>query len=323
MLLVVDPAARRVDGEAVRIARDVLCAGAPGAKVCLPECGEEAARALARRGSRRPVLIGDDRVLLNAVRLLDRERELADAALAVVPVGADARVALARGLGVPSDVVSAARAVLSGVERPLDLLADETGGLVLGGLRIPGGEERRGVLGRAGPRLGLGALARGAPENGDGARRPAGPGEQRRGAGVLGGWGGFGRRGPGEGGPDERTGAGPPGEERVPAPRQGGVSGGRSGPRGLRVEADGRVLAGPGGPVTEISVAPRPEGGRGMAEVAVRPARGGAPVRARARAVTVSGPEFRYHADTWLAGPVTARTWTVRPDAWRLVLPGG
>ena len=97
----------------MRIAKDVLCAGAH-AKVCLPDGPEEFARALARRGSRRPVVVGDDRALLRAVGLLHRERELAGVALSLVPVGAAAALALARALGVPTDAVAAARAVLDG-----------------------------------------------------------------------------------------------------------------------------------------------------------------------------------------------------------------
>ncbi|MYS53157.1 diacylglycerol kinase, partial [Streptomyces sp. SID6013] len=77
LLVVVDPAARRLDGESVRIAKDVLSAGVSHTKVCLPDGPEEFARALGRRGSRRPVVIGDDSALLRAVALLHRRRELA------------------------------------------------------------------------------------------------------------------------------------------------------------------------------------------------------------------------------------------------------
>ncbi|EHN77826.1 hypothetical protein SMCF_2647, partial [Streptomyces coelicoflavus ZG0656] len=87
LLVVVDPAARRMDGESVRIAKDVLSAGASHTKVCLPDGPEEFARALRRRGSRRPVVVGDDGALLRAVALLHRQRELAGCALSVVPVG--------------------------------------------------------------------------------------------------------------------------------------------------------------------------------------------------------------------------------------------
>ncbi|MEY9993084.1 hypothetical protein ABIE67_005116 [Streptomyces sp. V4I8] len=134
LLVVIDPAARRTDGESVRIAKDVLSAGA-ATKVCLPDDPDEFARALTRRGSRRPVVIGDDRALIRAVTLLHRQRELAECVLSVVPVGG--ALSLAGSLGVPTGAVAAARAVLDGVERRLDLLVDDSDGVVLGGLRIP------------------------------------------------------------------------------------------------------------------------------------------------------------------------------------------
>ncbi|MEU1009138.1 diacylglycerol kinase [Streptomyces sp. NPDC005890] len=133
LLVIIDPAARQTDGESVRIAKDVLSAGA-ATKVCLPEGPEEFARALGRRGSRRPVLIGDDRALVRAVTLLHRQRELAGCVLALVPVG---HTALAESLGVPGGAVAAARAVLDGAERRLDLLVDDSDGVVLGALGIP------------------------------------------------------------------------------------------------------------------------------------------------------------------------------------------
>jgi hypothetical protein len=133
LLVIIDPAARQADGESVRIAKDVLSAGA-AAKVCLPDGPEEFARALGRRGSRRPVVVGDDRALVRAVTLLHRARELAGCALSVVPVG-DTR--LAESLGVPGGTVAAARAVLDGAERRLDLLVDDSDGVVLSGLGIP------------------------------------------------------------------------------------------------------------------------------------------------------------------------------------------
>jgi hypothetical protein len=134
LLVVIDPVARRTDGESVRIAKDVLSAGA-ATKVCLPEGPEEFARALIRRGARRPVVIGDDGALLRAVSLLHRQRELAACALSFVPVGGV--LSLSRSLGVPMGAVAAARAVLDGAERRLDLLVDDSDGVVLGALRIP------------------------------------------------------------------------------------------------------------------------------------------------------------------------------------------
>ncbi|MEU0967254.1 diacylglycerol kinase [Streptomyces sp. NPDC005917] len=134
LLVIIDPAARQTDGESVRIAKDVLSAGAT-TKVCLPDGPEEFVRALERRGSRRPVVVGDDAALIRAVTFLHRQRELAECVLSVVPVGG--ALSVAHALGVPTGAVAAARAVLDGVERRLDLLVDDSDGVVLGVLRIP------------------------------------------------------------------------------------------------------------------------------------------------------------------------------------------
>ncbi|MEV5841329.1 diacylglycerol kinase [Streptomyces sp. NPDC051985] len=134
LLVIIDPAARETDGESVRIAKDVLSAGA-ATKVCMPDGPEEFARVLARRGSRRPVLVGDDGALVRAVTLLHRQRELAGCVLSMVPVGGT--LGVAHALGVPAGAVAAARAVLDGVERRRDLLVDDSDGVVLGALRIP------------------------------------------------------------------------------------------------------------------------------------------------------------------------------------------
>ncbi|WP_326694505.1 MULTISPECIES: diacylglycerol kinase [unclassified Streptomyces] len=136
LLVVIDPVARRADGESVRIAKDVLCAGAH-AKICLPEGPEEFARVLGRRGNRRLVVIGDDRALVRSVTLLHRERDRARGALSLVPVGPPPALELARSLGVPVGAVAAARSVLDGAVRWLDLLVDDSDAVVLGGLRLP------------------------------------------------------------------------------------------------------------------------------------------------------------------------------------------
>lgn len=279
LLVVIDPVARRTDGESVRIAKDVLGAGA-GVRVCLPESPEEFTKALVRRGARRPVVVGDDAALLRAVGVLHRERALASAVLSVVPVGSAASaVRLARGLGVPAGAVAAARAVLEGAPRRLDLLVDDRDGVVVGDVLIPP----------------VGAVAGG----GGGA-----PGDDPGGAGG------------GERHPWLRT---CQSLVRTLAVRPSRVVPG--GPSRLRVEADGVTLVDLDQPVEGVRVRP---GGAGFARVEVHPASVGAevaPVRARARSVTVSGPDFRYRADAVVTGPVRSRTWHVRAQAWGLVLP--
>ncbi|MHA5054196.1 diacylglycerol kinase [Streptomyces sp. SD15] len=287
LLVVIDPIARRHDGEAVRIAKDVLSAGA-ATKVCLPDGPEEFARALARRGGRRPVVVGDDRALLRAVSHLHRRRELAMCGLSLVPVGA--AVSLARALGVPTGAVAGARAVLDGAERRLDLLVDDSDGVVLGALRIPA------VASSAEASRGSASVHEGA---GDGAGDGAGVGAHAwlrtcqslvrtlvaaRPARVA---------------------------SSVPGP----------GPARLRVEVDGVTVVDLDQPVAGLSVTP---GALGGAEVVVRPVSVGAeasPLVVVGRRVTVSGADFRYRADSVVAGPVRTRTWMVREGGWGLTLP--
>ncbi|MFD6994950.1 diacylglycerol kinase [Streptomyces mirabilis] len=309
LLVVIDPVARRTDGESVRIAKDVLSAGA-ATKVCLPEGPEEFARALARRGSRRPVVVGDDRALLRAVSLLHRQRELAGCGVSLVPVGGV--LSLARALGVPVGAVAAARAVLDGVERRLDLLVDESDGVVLGALRIPP--------------VGAGGGMRGAEEvdmGGVGSFGRFGDSGSSGGSGGSGGFGSFGSFGGGASGLGGhawlrtcqslvRTLAARPARvASVPGP----------GPSRLRVEVDGVTLVDLDQPVEAVSVTPGVAGG---AEVEVRPVSVGAeasPLRVVGRRVTVSGADFRYRADSVVSGPVRTRTWTVREGGWGLTLP--
>ncbi|MFI1014292.1 diacylglycerol kinase [Streptomyces sp. NPDC020965] len=257
LLVVIDPVARRSDGESVRIAKDVLCGGSE-AKICLPDGPEDFARALARRGTRRPVVVGDDRALLRAVSLLHRDRWLGDGALSLVPVGSAVRVA--HSLGVPRDAVAAARAVLDGAVRRLDLLVDESDGVVIGDLTVPAVVVPARTTATRWAWEGCRALVRGLV-------RPA-----------------------------------PPPVIRL---------------HRLRVEADGVVLADLDQEVVSVSV--RAVGGR--AEVTVTPAGEAHPVTAKALTVTVSGPDFRYRADTQITGPVRTRTWTLRAGAWGLTLP--
>ncbi|MBW5485294.1 diacylglycerol kinase [Streptomyces bambusae] len=316
LLLLVDPVARRLDGESVRIAKDVLCAGA-AAKICLPETPEEFARALARRGHRRPVVVGDDRALVRAVSLLHRSRELGGSAVSLIPVGAVGSLVLARSLGVPAGAVAAARAVLDGAARTHDLLVDDSDGVVLGGLRIPPVGGGRGGAGgsatsaatadsSASPSASASASADVSSGASSGASAAASGATGASGASV----------------PGVRSGSAVPAvwsacRSLVRTLVRPPVGGGPGAVHRLRVEADGVLLVDVDQPVTDVSVTARD----GLAEVVVRGAFDGPPRLARARAVTVTGPDFRYHADHAVAGPVRRRTWTLRPGAWQLTVP--
>lgn len=280
LLVLVDPAARRVDGESVRIARDVLGAGAH-TKVCLPEGPEEFAHALHRRGARQPVVVGDDRALLRAVSVLHRDRTLGSCVVSLVPVGSGG-LDLAHSLGVPTSTVAAARAVLDGSPSPRDLLVDDSDGVVLGRLLVPAPPRDTGHAHAAHWLRTCQSLVRTL------AARPAVSGHH-----------------PGHG-PE-------------------------AGPYRLRVEADGKILADLDEPVDAVTITPSVAG---LADVEIhrpgattgtepRGAESGAAAvpAARARRVTVSGPDFHYRADTLTSGPVRHRTWAVRKAAWTLMLP--
>ncbi|MBT2440708.1 diacylglycerol kinase [Streptomyces sp. ISL-36] len=257
LLVVIDPVARRSDGESVRIAKDVLCGGAE-AKICLPDSPEEFSRALARRGSRRLVVVGDDRSLLRTVTLLHRERELADGALSLVPIGSPGSLEVAHALGVPQNAVAAARAVLDGVVRRRDLLVDDSDGVVLGDLSIPA----------------VRVAAAAPPTVWDTCRSLV------------------------------RT-------LVRPAPAPFAVRTHR-----LRVEADGVLLNDVDAPVEGVTVRSLD----GVADITVHPPSSPA-FHTGAHSFTVSGPDFRYRADSVVSGPVRRRTWSVRPEAWGLTLP--
>lgn len=176
---------------------------------------------------------------------------------------------MAHALGVPRGAVAAARTALDGAVRRLDLLVDDSDGVVLGRLRIP---------------------APAPPPH------PGGPH-----SGVTAVW---------------DTCRSLMTSLVRPAPVAATT---HPGTHRLRIEADGVLLSDLDTPVRGISVTS--QGGGGLADVVVRTA-SGEDVTAEAKAVTVSGADFRYRADIQTGGPVRTRTWTVRAGAWGLMLPG-
>lgn len=292
LLVLVDPVARRLDGESVRIAKDVLSAGA-AAKICLPDSQEEFARALARRGHRQPVIVGDDRALVRAVGLLHRERALSEGAVSLIPVGPAGSLVLALQLGVPLSAVSAARAVLDGAVGMRDLLVDDSDGVVLGGIGIPPPP----VGAAAGSRSGSGGVP-----------RPAGPSVWNAYRSLV---RTFVR-------PPLVAPAGPGAGYRLRVEADGVVLADVD-----RMVEDLTVSAREGDGLADVLV--RMGGGGGGAGDGAGPGGGGAGtgsvVRARAATVTVSGVDFRYRSDVGITGPVRRRTWTLRPAAWALTLP--
>ncbi|MGH3328261.1 MAG: diacylglycerol/lipid kinase family protein [Streptomycetales bacterium] len=290
-LLVITNPSTGPEGEDVRVALDVLRAAAE-VKVCTVSDTGEIEKALARRGRRRPVVIGGDGVMHTVVQTLHRQRELADALLGLIPVGADSR--LAQALSIPLDPAHAARVVLAGRARRLDLIVDDAGGVAVTAVRVGlAAEEDRPGTAR------VSRLRRASRSVGAAAAQAWAPGWRLRvetdrevltdldrrvlmiGLCNASGVAGITRLDPG------------------PLPDDG--------------LAD-VVVSETGGALARLGRSTARLGARGHA---------GQVRTVRARRITICGQDFRYDADGTLCGPVRRRTWTVEHSAWRVTTPKG
>jgi diacylglycerol kinase (ATP) len=89
---------------------------------------------LHRAGGRTVVVAGGDGSLHAVVTALHKRRELGQTTLALLPMGTGND--FARGNDVPLDLEEAARLVLSGESRPVDLIVDETGTVVVNNVHV-------------------------------------------------------------------------------------------------------------------------------------------------------------------------------------------
>ncbi|MBO0845842.1 MAG: diacylglycerol kinase [Nocardioides sp.] len=108
---------------------DVQATGKPG----------ELDSVLQRAASRRIVVAGGDGSLHEVVSALHRRRELDTAVLGLLPMGTGND--FARSLDLPLDTAEAARVVVSGKVRRLDLVVDELGDVVVNNVHVGAGAE--------------------------------------------------------------------------------------------------------------------------------------------------------------------------------------
>lgn len=138
LLLITNAEAGSADRDRVRTALEVLRA-ATDVEVAETSNPGELDGVLHRRGGRPVVVAGGDGSLHAVVAALHRRHELADVLLALIPLGTGND--FARGTGIPLDPERAARLVVSGDQRPVDLIVDGLGEVVVNNVHIGAGTQ--------------------------------------------------------------------------------------------------------------------------------------------------------------------------------------
>jgi len=145
LLVIANSEAGTADEEALTGALAVLRRGA-SVELCRTSRPGELDGVLHRAGSRRIVIAGGDGSLHAVLAALYRRNELKSAVVGLLPLGTGND--FARGLEIPLDAEAAAQVVLQGTPRPMDLVVDEVGNIVVNGVHVGAGAEasRRGAV---------------------------------------------------------------------------------------------------------------------------------------------------------------------------------
>jgi diacylglycerol kinase (ATP) len=291
LLVVTNEAAGRTHADSIAAVMEALAAGG---RVEVGTCREEADLdgILDRRGDRTLVVVGGDGSLHTMVTHLWRRGEAERSPIGLIPLGTGND--FARGVGVPLDAEQAAQVVLKGVPRPMDLITDDAGGVVVNAVHVGVGAEAA-VRARPLKRfLKVGAFPLG---------------------GLI-----AGLRSPGWRLRIEVDG-------RVVADGRRKVL--MAGVSNAPTIAGATATLGPAATPTDglvnvtVSVATGPLARIGYA---IKLIRGTHPERPDVRylpgrTVTVRGEAFTTNADGEVSEPIRARTWTVQPGAWRCIVP--
>jgi YegS/Rv2252/BmrU family lipid kinase len=138
LLLITNADAGSADRDQVQTALEVLRA-ATDVEVAETSNPGELDGVLHRRGGRPVVVAGGDGSLHAVVSALHRRHELADTLLGLIPLGTGND--FARGAGIPLDPERSARLVVSGDQRPVDLIVDGLGEVVVNNVHIGAGAQ--------------------------------------------------------------------------------------------------------------------------------------------------------------------------------------
>lgn len=291
MLIVANEAAGSAEREAVTAAVAVLGEAEP---VDLTYSRDRAHldEILDRRGGQRLIVAGGDGSLHTVVTELHSRGELRDCLLGLIPLGTGND--LARGLGIPLEPEAAARAVISGRPRRLDLIVDDSGGVVVNSVHLGIGARAAEAASSLKPRLGRFAYPIGAFSAG--VRTRGWRLEVRVDGNLVG---------------DTR------GRVLMVAVSNGpSIGGGMAHMHPGAVPHDGKaevVISYAVGPLARIGYAADLSRGQHVERGDVEVVRG--------RHVTVSGDPFLTVSDGEIHGPMTRRSWTLEPAAWQLYIP--
>jgi YegS/Rv2252/BmrU family lipid kinase len=290
LLVVTNAAAGTADEENVAAALAVLRGGAD---VRVEECADPADLAAlieARDGRRVVVAGGDGSVHLLVATLYGRGELSTDDPVGLLPLGTGND--LARTLGIPLDAEAAAAALLAGRGRPLDLIVDDAGGVVVNVVHLGIGAEAAEQASALKDKLGkaayaVGSAVAGVREQGWTLRVEVDGSVVHDGEPVL----------------------------------MVGVCNGRTIGGGTEIAPDAEpddglldvVVATSTGPLARLGFGVAMRRGDHVDRDDVQTYRG--------RRVTISGEPFPSNADGELREPVERGTWTVLPEAWALVVP--
>ena len=290
LLVVTNAAAGGTTDEQVDAALAVLREASEVRRVVCAEPGDLEA-VLDDLDERTLVVVGGDGSLHAAVATLQARGELTpDRPLGLIPLGTGND--LARTLGVPLSPAEAARAFLAGQPRRLDLVLDDTGGVVVNVVHLGVGAEAAQKATALKDRLGKAAYAVGSVAAGAAAS----------------GW-------HLEVTVDDEV-VHVAGEALMVAVANGRTIGGGAEIAPAAVPDDGWVdvvVATSTGPLARLGFAVALREGEHVERDDV--------TVVRARRVTVAGDPFPVNADGELQGPLSRRTWTVLPSAWSVVTP--
>lgn len=290
LLVITNAAAGSADATAVDAAVGTLQERADVEVVATSEPADCDA-AVAGRGDRRVVVCGGDGSVHVVVSAMHRAGALGEP-IGLVPLGTGND--LARAVGLPLDPAGAARVILDGRPRRLDLLVDDAGGVVVNAVHLGVGAEAARAAASLKPRLGrlaylVGGVSAGATAPGwavtvrvDGTELVGG-GRKVLQVGV-----GLGR---------SVGGGSPLTPHSVLDDRLADV-----------------VVSEAIGPFARLGYGLRLRRGAHVDRPDVRTARG--------REVEAAGEPFHYNTDGEVRGPVERRVWTIDPEGWQLVVPG-